>query len=135
MVGERDLTKLLKGLTPKLQAEVYVFVSVLTLDLAVFADLSPKMVFNEEEGVTLLLQQHQADKAGFTYQSVFKCITCEVHSSLEAVGLTAALAEALTDRGISANVVAAFYHDHIFVPQEDAENAVEALLALTENQG
>ena len=53
-----------------------------------------------------------------------------VHSSLAAVGLTAAVAAALADHGISANVVAAFYHDHIFVPAERAEEALAALRAI-----
>ncbi len=58
-------------------------------------------------------------------------ITLNVHSALEAVGLTAAVATALTREGISANVVAAYYHDHIFVPEVDAERALEALRALS----
>jgi hypothetical protein len=58
-------------------------------------------------------------------------ITLKVHSSLEAVGLTAAFSRALTEAGISANVVAAYYHDHIFVPATDAERAIEALRQLS----
>jgi hypothetical protein len=50
-----------------------------------------------------------------------------VHSSLEAVGLTAAVAGALTAAGISANVVAAFHHDHVFVPADRAEAAMAQL--------
>ena len=58
-------------------------------------------------------------------------ITLKVHSSLEAIGLTAAMSRALMEAGISANVVAAYYHDHIFVPAADAERAVEALRQLS----
>jgi hypothetical protein len=58
-------------------------------------------------------------------------ISLDVHSSLEAVGLTAAFATALGNEGISANVIAAYYHDHIFVPTADAERAVAALKALS----
>ena len=50
-----------------------------------------------------------------------------IHSSLDAVGLTAAVASRLADHGISANVVAGYYHDHIFVPVEAAEQALGAL--------
>jgi hypothetical protein len=57
-------------------------------------------------------------------------ITLRVHSSLAAVGLTAAVAAALSDHGISANVVAAYCHDHIFVPADRAEEALAALRSL-----
>jgi hypothetical protein len=50
-----------------------------------------------------------------------------VHSSLEAVGLTAAVSKALTEANISCNVVAAYYHDHIFVPVKDAKQAMRVL--------
>ena len=59
-----------------------------------------------------------------------RCITLTVHSSLEAVGLTAAIATELAGLGISANVVAAYYHDHVFVPCAQAEQAVAGLAAL-----
>ncbi|NVK54087.1 MAG: ACT domain-containing protein [Alteromonadaceae bacterium] len=131
MVGETDLTTLLVGLKPVLQPEPFVFVSVLVLDTDVFERLTPKAMFRETEGVTLVLLQSVADAEGFTYETVFHCITCEIHSSLEAVGLTAAMSQALTNVGISANVIAAFYHDHIFVPQADAEQAMTTLKALT----
>lgn len=131
MAGETDLTKLLSGLKPVLQPEFYVFVSVLVLETLVFERLEPKAVFRETEGITMVLKQSVADAEGFQYETVFQCITCEIHSSLEAVGLTAAMAKVLTDIGISANVMAAFYHDHIFVPQADAQRAVAALQSLS----
>lgn len=131
MAGETDLNTLLSGLTPVLQPESWVFVSILVLDPVVFTRLEPKVTFREKEGVTLVLLQSVADAEGFAYDTVFNCITCEIHSSLEAVGLTAAMSNALSQEGISANVIAAFYHDHIFVPQADAERAIAALKALT----
>ncbi len=134
MVGETDLTTLLTGLKPVLNPEPYVFVSVLVLDTGVFERLNPKVLFREEEGVTLVLLQSVADAEGFAYETVFNCITCEIHSSLEAVGLTAAMSQALTAEGISANVIAAFYHDHIFVPQRDASAAIAALNRLVAAQ-
>jgi uncharacterized protein len=64
------------------------------------------------------------------YAATYAWITLTVHSSLEAVGLTAAVSKALTEENISCNVVAAFFHDHIFVPVKDAERAMNALQRL-----
>jgi uncharacterized protein len=83
--------------------------------------------FCEDEGLTLLVTKESADKAGFNYESIFKCIALKVHSSLDAVGLTAAVSSKLAERGISANVIAAYYHDHIFVQAEKVDAALSAL--------
>jgi hypothetical protein len=62
----------------------------------------------------------------------FRCawITLGVTSALEAVGLTAAVATALTQDNISCNVIAGFHHDHLFVPIGNAQAAMTALAAL-----
>ncbi len=65
-------------------------------------------------------------------KDLFKFITLNVHSSLNAVGLTAAVASKLSLNGISANVIAAYYHDHIFIQTQYAEKALSLLLELTE---
>ena len=75
----------------------------------------------------MILDQQEAEDANLDYRGVFYCITLNVHSSLEAVGLTAAIATRLAQHNISANVVAGFFHDHIFVPENDAEQALTAL--------
>ena len=62
-------------------------------------------------------------------------ITLQIHSSLDAVGLTAAFSTASAKNNISANVVAGFYHDHILVAKQDAEKAIETLELLTKQQG
>ena len=77
----------------------------------------------------MILSVKSPDKAQLAYESKFKQITLTVHSSLDAVGLTAAVATKLSSYGISANVVAAYYHHHIFVQSEKAD---EALLVLKE---
>ncbi|CAE7593153.1 GIP [Symbiodinium natans] len=124
--GERDLDALLASLEPVQRAGEYVFVTVPAGDeryeRVERADLL--MEFKELEGVTFILNKETCDKKYpdlFSYSYVSAWITLTVHSSLEAVGLTAAFASALAREGISANVVAAFFHDHVFVDIKDAE--------------
>ncbi|HAA11182.1 MAG TPA: acetyltransferase [Cytophagales bacterium] len=128
MTGESNLSKLLAELTPQLHTGDYVFVSV------EHRDSIPAGVaigeFREEEGTTLILERSQADAFGLGYDFVAAWITLKVHSSLEAVGLTAAFSQALARQNISCNVVAGFYHDHIFVAKKDAEMAMKVLHGL-----
>ena len=133
MSGETDLKKLLKSMQPELNAGEYVFCM---LDSSTqLADMTLLGFFREQEGTTVILPRADADKAGLSYAGTFAWITLTVHSSLEAVGLTAAFSRALTEAGISCNVVAAFYHDHLFVPVADAERALAALRTLSEQAG
>lgn len=129
MTGETDLKKLLQNMKPELNPGKYVFCLIDSYEKA--ASLSPVCIFQEKEGVTIILSKDQADAAGLSYSSVCAWITLTVHSSLEAVGLTAAFSKALTEANISCNAVAAYYHDHIFVPVHDAEHAMNVLAALT----
>lgn len=129
MSGETDLNKMLEQLSPSLVEDTFVFCTV-NGEFSDYATLSPKGSFVEEEGLTLILSQQSADSAGIAYDSVMRMITLSIHSSLDAVGLTAAVSAKLTEHDISANVVAAFYHDHIFVPAEKAELAVSVLSTL-----
>ncbi|CAE8625781.1 unnamed protein product [Polarella glacialis] len=96
------------------------------------AALDPWMLFREDEGLTLILAKAAADKLDFKYDGIFRRITLRVLSSLEAVGLTAAVATTLSKAGISANVVAAYHHDHVYVPAKEAQRALEALQALAD---
>lgn len=130
MAGERDLGKLMSRLSPHLMDGDFVFCSIQDANYGDFAELAPLASFREDEGLTLLITKEKAEKAGFKYKSMFKGITLNVHSSLDAVGLTAAVSSKLAERGISANMFAAFYHDHIFVPAEKAEVALSALCEL-----
>lgn len=130
MAGERDLEKLLASLSPRLMDGDFVFCTIEGATYGDLADLSPLASFNEDEGLTLVLKKENADKAGLKYESIFKCITLNVHSSLEAVGLTAEVSRQLAQRGVSANIMAAYYHDHILVPAEKAADALSALIEL-----
>ena len=130
MSGITDLAKLLSSLKPKLIDGEFVF---LTLPDGRYGDgkeLHPVASFAEPEGLTLIVPKGRAEAAGVDFDGVFRLISLQVHSSLEAVGLTAAVAEALAAKGISANVVAAFYHDHLFVPASRADEALNALSEL-----
>ena len=129
--GETDLGRLLVALAPVLLKPNYVFCTVAHATHVDFRELKPLASFREDEGLSLILEQIVADKAGLSYESVFKEITLTVHSSLDAVGLTAAVAGKLAEHGISANVVAASHHDHIFVPRDKAEQALKLLAALS----
>ena len=126
MAGILELNTLLKTMNPELKQGEYIF-CCLAGSLADYVHLNPLASYVEDEGLTLILNAKTADKAGITYESKYNLITLNVHSSLEAVGLTAAVSAKLTEHNISANVVAAFYHDHIFVQTDKAQAAMKAL--------
>jgi hypothetical protein len=132
MPGERDLTRLLANLSPTLSPREYVFCTFPDAGYGDHPDLSPVGVFAEVEGLTLIVPRAEADARGCAYEGVFRCITLQVHSSLDAVGLTAAVAGVLAQHDIPANVVAAYHHDHLFVPAQRAEDALAALAGLTD---
>lgn len=127
MSGEKNLTKLIASMTPVLLNDEYIFGMLEQVDYQQLSVLKPVGTFQEKEGLTVMLIKEKADQHGIDYEGVFKCITLNVHSSLDAVGLTAAVSTKLTQANISANVVAAYYHDHIFVAAKDADNALAAL--------
>jgi uncharacterized protein len=133
MTGIKNLGQLLAGMDPILGATAWVFVTLPDAAYGDRAELAPLGCFHENEGLTLIIPRSRADDAGCAYDGVYRAITLRVHSSLSAVGLTAAVAAALADHGISANVVAAFHHDHIFVPADRAAEALDALHALQQS--
>ncbi|HEY5824817.1 MAG TPA: ACT domain-containing protein [Cyclobacteriaceae bacterium] len=131
MAGETDLATLLRSMKPILNEGEYVFC---TLTDSSHVDLRNVIgSFMEVEGLTVILNKHRANEAKLSYSFTASWITLTVHSSLEAVGLTAAFSNALAEEGISCNVIAAFYHDHIFVATKDKERAMTALKRLSEN--
>ena len=125
MDGEKDLDKLLKNMRPILNAGDYVFCSVQGK-----VPIDPREIilqFKEQEGTTLIIKKEAADLLNLDYNFIASWITLTVHSSLEAVGLTAVFSKALSDAVISCNVVAAFFHDHIFVNRDDSGKAMDIL--------
>ena len=129
MAGEKDLRTLLATMSPRLNPGEYVY--TVAPDGRMPAGVRPVVTVAEEEGLTLVVPRQDADRAGLAYDYVAGWITLRVHSALEAVGLTAAVAEAMARNGISCNVVAGFHHDHLFVPHADASRARDALELLT----
>jgi hypothetical protein len=127
MTGETNLEKLLASMEPVLRDGKFVFATA--PGKTVPPGLNPIGTFIEDEGLTLILPAGEAE--GLAASGPMRCISLTVHSSLDAVGLTAAFAAELTRHGISANVIAGFYHDHIFVGAGEAERAVMALRALS----
>jgi hypothetical protein len=130
MTGESNLDTLLKTMKPKLNTGEFVFCSV--KDLTSVGIKDTVLIFKEDEALTIIVKKEIADKLKLEYSFISSWITLTVHSSLEAVGLTAAFSKALSDNGISCNVVAAFYHDHIFVDKRDAEKAMVVLNRFSE---
>lgn len=123
MSGEKDLSTLLKSMKPKLNDGDYVFCNV--QDASSIDLLEVLMVFNEHEAITVVLKKEIADKLNLNYTYIASWITLTVHSSLDAVGFTAAFSKALSDANISTNVIAAFFHDHLFVDKKDVQKAME----------
>jgi hypothetical protein len=129
VAAETNLQRLMAGMQPVLNSGEYVFCTVASAP-AIPAALVVGS-FREAEGLTLILPLEVAQAHGLPYEQVMAWLTLNVHSSLAAVGMTAAVAAALTKENISCNVVAAFYHDHLFVAQPDAQRALAALQALS----
>jgi len=126
-----DLARLVSLMEPVLNEGVYVYSSVPPeIDLN---SIPLVATFREREGLTLIALESEALKAKLPILFRAAWITLTVNSDLEAVGLTAAFASALADAGISCNVVAGAYHDHIFVPVECAEEAMTVLRSLQLN--
>lgn len=130
MNGEKDLAKLLKSMKPKQNPGDYVFCTLKNIEN--FDLMNVEMFFREDEGFTIIIKKEIADRLHLEYSVIMSWITLTVHSSLEAVGLTAAFSKALSENNISCNVVAAYYHDHIFINKKDTEKAIEVLKKLSE---
>ena len=125
MSGESDLATLLSTLSVKLHPDTYVFATL--PDGTVPPGLSPRMVFVEDEGTTLICTRNQAQAAGIAYEFPCRMITCDVHSALEAVGFIAHIATKLAAAGMGVNPVAGYYHDHLFIPEGREGDALKIL--------
>ncbi|MDF1489348.1 ACT domain-containing protein [Tessaracoccus caeni] len=125
MTGLTDLDEILRTLRPSVRAGAFVYV-VTDLPLPSHASVV------EREGGSLVVEQAVADEAGLSYEGTFAWITLQVHSSLQAVGLTAAVSSALAQKGVPCNMLAGFYHDHILVPSDRVIDALAVLQNLSQ---
>jgi hypothetical protein len=128
MAGETNLARLLREMRPVLHPETHVFVA-LKPDEACPPAITPVMTFREREGVTLILTESEARVAGLEGTFASRMITLDVHSSLSAVGFLAEITRRLAAAGIPANTVSAYFHDHLFVPADHADQAMKLLQA------
>ena len=128
MAGETALATLLRSMSPHLNDGDYVFCTLPDNHIPQGCEVIGS--FREQEGLTVIVERQQAEQAGLNVDYVAAWITLNVHSALEAVGLTAAFASALGKAGISCNVIAGYYHDHLFVGRADAERAMDVLRQL-----
>ena len=116
-------------MNPILNIGEYVFITITDYNNVSRSDTL--FEFKEEEGTTVILTKEKADELNLSYHYIASWITLKVHSSLDAVGLTAAFSTELTKHNISCNVVAGYYHDHIFLDKKDANKAITALKNLS----
>lgn len=128
--GETDLARLLRTLSPIVRDGEFVFVSRPSVEHA-----DAEALIREDEGVTHVVTRRTADDLEWPYDFVAAWITLRVHSSLAGVGLTAAVSRALAEAGISCNMVAGFFHDHLLVPHDRADDALAVLARLGDSGG
>lgn len=130
---ETDLSTLIRSMQPRLAPEVFVFATIPS-GTAIPGGIAPIMMFREAEGLTLIAPREQAEAVALPFAFPSRLITLTVNSSLEAVGFIAAIATRLAAAGIAVNPVSAFHHDHLFVPESRAEEALEILRAMATEQ-
>ena len=131
MTGEQNLQKLLEEMTPELNMGYFVFITSSEVDLVNRRDTICE--FKEKEGITFVITKDKADELGLEYNFVASWITLKIHSSLQAVGLTAIISTAFAKAQISCNIIAGFYHDHLFIDHKDAIVAIELLERISKN--
>jgi uncharacterized protein len=130
MSATRDLAALLRGMTPVLDSETYVYCCFASGVLPLCANAV--CVFKEAEGLTAILKKSEAEQLNVEYDFVARMITLAVHSDLAAVGFLSAISTALAQAGIACNAVSAYHHDHLFVPESRASEAMALLTSLAD---
>ena len=132
-MSEKDLAKLCATLSPVMAEATYVYCSFPEFTLP--TELLAFCIIREREGLTAIIERDEALRCGLAYTYDARLITLSVHSSLEAVGFIAVISRKLAGAGISCNVLAGYYHDHILVPVDKAEEAMTLLLEIAASSG
>ena len=128
MAGLTDLEVMLRTLTVSVRPARY---TIVTVDEPVALNRGVEAVLTEDEGTTVVATVDEARRRGWPVGFVAAWVMLDVHSALDAVGLTAALSSALAEEGIAANVLAGYFHDHILVPADRVDDAIECLTRLS----
>jgi hypothetical protein len=134
MTGETSLQRLLATMRAKLSDRAFAFATAQSVQ-DVPSSVNAIGTFVEEEGVTIIAPVDEIEPTNLDLSAPWAMISLTVHSSLSAVGLTARIATALAKEGISANMIAGYYHDHIFVPWDKRDAAMLALDELGKSEG
>lgn len=129
---EKDLSILLKSIRPRLDHKDYVFCSIGKEDYKRL-DVLPKSMFQENEGISIILERNEAVKYGFETKVLWSLITCEIDSDLEAIGFLAYMTDKLKAKNIPVNAVSAYHHDHLFVPKSKSQLALEILQSISKS--
>lgn len=124
-MGEENLLILCATLRPVMATAVYVYCSF--PDFLVPAGLSTLCTIEEPEGLTVIAKRAEVERLGLSYTYEARLITLSVHSSLEAVGFIAVISGKLAEAKIPCNVIAGYYHDHVLVPVDRADEAMVRL--------
>lgn len=131
-MAEADLSKLLATLSVKQHDGVWRFETI-PADQSSWVELvnlresrGIAMLFQEEEGLTVITKANEDTPD----DNRWAWLELSVYSDLQAVGFLARVAGALSEVGIPCNAVAAYHHDHIFVPISRAEDAISAIESL-----
>lgn len=123
----KDAAAMIAGMDPVRGTDTYIFCTTQNADFAASLSDHAFARIAEAEGITLILSRENAAQAGFDISLPMARITLRVHSALDGVGLTAAVATALAEHGIPCNMVAGYHHDHAFVPVDQADTALTIL--------
>ena len=130
-----ETREMLARMNPLLSEEEFVFCATSDPDLAARAQAFALGWFNEDGGTSLILERPGAEALGFDVDLPMRRIVLSVNSALDGVGLTAAISAALTRAAIPCNMVAAYRHDHVFVPSAMADQALAILETLQAQAG
>lgn len=130
MSGKTNLKEILHNINPRLLDETFVFITSSEPLEDLINSLKPKATFLEDEGITLVINQKDADAHSLQYDGIFKCISLGVHSSLESYGLISTITRELTKHRISSNIFSGYFHDHIFVQNNLAAEALRVISSL-----